>query len=311
MDRCVGRRNDLPSRLAPSEIEVAPVPDGSSSARGSGALGSSRNTVIVIVPILLVLITFLFWYQTWFGRELSDQEIAQDLADTSVPHKTQHALSQLSDRMARGDPAVKRWYPQLLALAQNRESQLRQEAAWAMGQDNHSEEFHQALRKLIDDSVPLVRWNAALALVRFGDGEAEPQLRSMLQPFTLGAPEPGTIKFRMMEQDDVRNGSIIARIRLAESGRQRDVLSPVGGTIARLLTKDGATVAAGDAVAVIDPDEGQVVESLRALYLVGQSQDLGDVERFMRGAPNMSERVRQQADATARAIRQRSAKGKS
>jgi multidrug efflux pump subunit AcrA (membrane-fusion protein) len=227
-----------------------------------------------------------------------------------VPHKTQHALAQLSDRIARGDPTVKRWYPQLLALAQNKESQLRLEAAWAMGQDNHSEEFHQALRKLMDDPVPMVRWNAALGLARFGDGAAEPQLRSMLQPFTIGAPEPGTIWFRMKEQDDVRNGSIIARIRLGESGPLRDILSPVGGTIARLLTRDGASVAAGEPVAVIDPDEGQVVESLRALYLVGQPQDLEEVERFVRRAPNMSERVRQQAEATARAIRERSAKGK-
>jgi hypothetical protein len=291
-------------RPAPPEIEAAP-------ARGCRALGSPRNTVIVIVPILLVLITFLFWYQTWFGRGLSDQEMAQDLADTSAPHKTQHALAQLSDDIVRGDPAVKRWYPQLLALAQNQESQLRLEAAWAMGQDNHSGEFHQALRKLLDDPVPLVRWNAALGLARFGDGAAEPQLRSMLQPFTLAAPNPGTIRFRMKEQDAVRNGSIIARISPAGTDPQRDVLSPVGGTIARLLTKDGATVAAGDEVAVIDPDEGQVVESLRALYLVGQPQDLDDVERFVREVPHMSERVRQQAEATARSIRQGPAKGKS
>ena len=277
--------------------------------RGREVLGSPRNTVIVIVPILLVLITFLFWYQTWFGRGLSDQEMAKDLADTSVPHKTQHALAQLSDRIERGDPTVKRWYPQLLALAQNQESQFRLEAAWAMGQDNHSEEFHQALRKLVNDPVPLVRWNAALALVRFGDGTGEPQLRSMLQPFTLAAPAPGTVKFRMKEQDAVRDGSIIARIRPWGSDQQRDVLSPVGGKIARLLTHDGATVAKDDVVAVIDPDEGQVVESLRGLYWVGQPQDLDDVERFVRGAPNMSERVRQQAEATARAIRQRSAKG--
>jgi multidrug efflux pump subunit AcrA (membrane-fusion protein) len=235
--------------------------------------------------------------------------MAQDLTDTSAPHKTQHALAQLSDRIARGDPTVKRWYPQLLALAQNKESQLRLEAAWAMGQDNRCEEFHQALRKMIDDTVPMVRWNAALALGRFGDAAADAQLRAMLQPFTLGAPHPGAIRFRMKEQDDVRNGSIIARIRAAEGDAQMDVVSPVGGTIARLLIKDGATVAAGDAVAVIDPDEGQVVESLRALYLVGQPQDLDDVERFVLGAPKMSERVRQQAVATARAIRERSAKG--
>ena len=283
----------------------------STPARESRSWGSPRNTVIVIVPILLVLITFLFWYQTWFGRGLSDQEMAQVLSDTSVPHKTQHALAQLSDRMARGDPTVKRWYPQLLALAQNKESQLRLEAAWAMGQDNHSEEFHQALRKLIDDPVPMVRWNAALALVRFSDGTGEPQLRVMMQPFTLDASDAGTIKFRMKEHDDVRNGSIIARIRPTENEQQRDVISPVGGTIARLLAKDGAIVAAGDAVAVIEPDESQVVESLRALYLVGQPQDLDDVGRFARGAPNMSERVREQAKATERAIRERSAKGKS
>ena len=64
-------------------------------------------------------------------------------------------------------------------------------------------------------------------------------------------------------------------------------------------------MAAGDAVAVIDPDEGQVVESLRALYLVGQPQDFDDVDRFAHGVPNMSERVRQQAEAPARAIRER------
>jgi hypothetical protein len=309
----VEKRTDSPLTPSSPGTETSPLAEWKLS-RPQGEdkrLGATRNTAIVIVPILLVLITFLFWYQTWFGRRLPDQEMAHDLADTSVPHKTQHALAQLSDRIAQGDPAVKRWYPQLLALGQNREPQLRLEAAWAMGQDNRSEEFHQALRKLIDDPVPLVRWNAALALVRFGDEAAEPQLRSMLQPFTLSASEPGAIEFRMKEQDGVRNGSIIARIRPAGSDRQHDVLSPVGGTITRLLIHDGATVAAGDALAVIDPDEGQVVESLRAFYLVGQPRDLDDVERFVHGAPHMSERVRQQAEATARAIRERPAKGKS
>ena len=197
------------------------------------ALGSPRNTAIVIVPILLVVITFLFWYQTWFGRELGDQEMRQCLTDTSVPPKTQHALAKLSDRMARGDPTVKQWYPELLGLAQNRESQIRLEAAWAMGQDNHSADFHQALRKLLDDPVPLVRWNAALGLVRFGDASGAPQLRTMLQPFTLVAADSGALKFRMKEQDEVRNGSIIARIRPPGSDKPRDVLSPLGGTIGR------------------------------------------------------------------------------
>jgi len=273
-------------------------------------VGSPRNTVLVVVPILLVLITFLFWYQTWFGRALSDQEMGNYLVDTSVPHKTQHALSQLSERMARGDPTAKRWYPQLLALAESREPQIRLEAAWAMGQDNHSEEFHQALNKLIHDAEPMVRRNAALALVRFGDGAGEPELRSMLEPFTLVSPCPGTLKFRLKEQDAVRDGTILARVRPQGSDKQSDVVSPVGGNIKRLLVKDGACVAEGEALALITPDEGQVWESLRALYLVGQPQDLVDVERFAQPLPNMSDRVRQQAAATAQAIRQRAGKAK-
>ena len=287
-----------PRAQAPRET-VAP-------AHGAGVLRSPRNTAIFMVPVLLVVITFLFWYQTWFGRALSDREMAQYLTDTSVPHKTQHALAQLSDRIARGDPAARRWYPQLLAVSQNKESQLRLEAAWAMGQDNHSQEFHQELRKLLDDSAPMVRWNAALALARFGDAAGEPQLRAMLQPFTLIAADSGTIKFRMKERDDIRNGSIIARIRPALADQQKDVLSPVGGTIAHLLVSDGTDVAAGQALARVDPDETQVVESLRALYLVGQPQDLSDVESLVRPEPSMSVRVRQQAEATARAIRERS-----
>jgi len=280
------------------------------AASNRGVAGASRNTAIAIVPILLVLITFLFWYQTWFGRTLSDAEMTEDLTGTTAPHKTQHALAQLSDRMARGDAGAKRWYPQLLALAESREAQLRLESAWAMGQDNRSEAFHQALRKLLDDPVPLVRWNAALALVRFNDGLGEPQLRDMLQPFTLPAPGTGTIRFRLKVHDNVRNGSIMARLRPNGSSRQQDVLSPLGGTITTFVVNDGAAVVAGDPVAVIAPDEGQVVESLRALYLVGQPQDLALVQSFA-GAASASARVRQQAAATLRAIEERAGKGKS
>ena len=73
-----------------------------------------RNNAIVVVPVLLVLVTFLFWYQTWWGRRLSLEDMRQCLSDTSAPHKTQHALSQLAEQMARGDPAARQWYPQVL-----------------------------------------------------------------------------------------------------------------------------------------------------------------------------------------------------
>ena len=271
----------------------------------AGTPRSRPSLLIVFVPILLVLITFLFWYQTWFGSPLSDEQMEKYLTDTSIPHKTQHALAQLSARMARGDAAARRWYPELLALARRPEPQYRLMAAWAMGQDNHAEEFHQALRSLVADPEPTVRWNAALALVRFGDGSGEPQLRAMLEPYTLVAPAAGTLSFRLKEQDAVHSGSVVARLRpqAPATGGAVDVVSPLSGEVAHLVARDGATVSAGDALAVLNPGESQVWESLRALYLVGQPGDLEDVEKFT--LPNVSERIRAQAAATAQAIRHR------
>jgi len=265
---------------------------------------SPRNTFIAIVPILVVLITFLFWYQTWFGRPLSDREMGQYLSDTSVPHKTQHALAQLSNRMEHGDGTARRWYPEIIALAQNKEPQFRSMAAWVMGQDNHFEEFHEMLRRLVDDPAPLVRWNAALALARFSDPAGEPQLQAMLQPFTLTAPRAGTLKFRLKEPDGVQSGDIVARINVSDV-QSLDVVSPLSGKIARLTAKDGGPTGAGEAIAVIEPGETQVFEALRALVLIGHSESLPEVERFAAGVPGMPERVREQALLTAQAIRQR------
>jgi hypothetical protein len=272
--------------------------------------GSPRNTLIFMVPILVILITFLFWYQTWFGRPLSEREMSQYLSDTSVPHKTQHALVQLSDRMARGDGMARRWYPEIMALAQHKEPQLRSMAAWVMGQDNHSEEFHQTLRRLVDDPAPLVRWNAALALARFGDAAGEPQLRDMLQPFTLVAPQAGTLKFRLKEQDAVQSGGIVARISPVGGAKSVDVASPLAGKVARLVATEGGQISARDAIAVIVPGEAQVFEALRALVLIGRPETLADVERFAAGVPGMSERVRQQALLAAQAIRHRATQSK-
>jgi HEAT repeat protein len=263
-----------------------------------------------MVPILVVLVTFLFWYQTWFGRPLSEREMGQYLSDTSVAHKTQHALAQLSSRIARGDETARRWYPEIIALGQSKEPQLRSMAAWVMGQDNHCEEFHQTLRRLVDDPAPLVRWNAALALVRFSDAAGEPQLRAMLRPFTLAAPQAGTLEFCLKEQDAVQSGGIVARISSVRGGNSLNVASPIAGKVARLAAKVGGPIGAGDAIAVIEPGEAQVFEALRGLVLIGQPESLADVERFAAGVPGMSERVRQQALVTAQAIRQKATQSK-
>ncbi len=293
----------------PPVVDMPPSAEAPVSPPAEPARISRRNLLLAIVPVLVLLITFLFWYQTWFGRPLSDAEMAEYLADTSAPHKIQHAVAQLSERMARGDATVRQWYPQLLALARNPAPQLRLMAAWAMGQDNQSEEFHQALRGLLADPEPLVRWNAALALVRFGDATGEPQLRAMLQPLTVLASQAGRLHFKAQELDDLRRGGSVARLDCGNGAKPLDVLSPISGTLAERLVKDGAEVTAGEPVALIRPGEAQVWESLRALYLVGQPQDLPDVERYTRDMPAMSERIREQAQLTAQAIRRRAAKG--
>lgn len=267
---------------------------------------SRPNPIIVAVPLLVVLITFLFWYSTWFGRPLGDREMAECLTDTSVPHRTQHALAQVAQEITRHDPAARRWYPQVLALAGNHEPQFRLMSAWVMGQDNTSEEFHQALRSLVADPEPLVRWNAALALVRFGDTTGEPQLKLLLRPYTVVAPQAGLLHYRLKPGDPVESGGAIAQLKKG-SAPPVDVRSPLAGRLDQQVTNDGAQVEAGTPIAVLSPGEQQVWEALRALYLVGRPEDLADVERYASGVAGMPERVRQQATLTAQAIHKRSA----
>jgi hypothetical protein len=68
---------------------------------------------------------------------------------------------------------------------------------------------------------------------------------------------------------------------------------------------DGSSVTAGDPLLTLAPSAEMVWEALRALYFVGQPEDLPLAERFIRGNPDMPDSVRQQAALTARAIRQR------
>ncbi len=291
------------SASAAEERAGGPAPALGRSQPGANSI-PTRNTAIVVVPMLLVLVSFLFWYQTWFGRRLSHDDMAKYLSDTSVPHKTQHALSQLGQEMARRDTGAKQWYPVVMKLAGNREAQLRLMAAWVMGQDPESADFHKALLAMLDDPEAMVRWNAALALVRFGDPAGEPELRFMLRPYSLRAPQAGTLTFRLKEQDAVSAGSLVARIKHGD-GATAEVRSPLAGRLEKRTARDGAPVAAGEEIARLAPGWEQAWEALRALYLVGTPADLQDVDRYASGVAGVPDRVRQQAVLAAQAIRSR------
>src|ERR1700744_3783018 len=74
---------------------------------------------------LIVLMPFLFWWNTWFGRHLSDQQVTEYLNDDKKPRHIQHALLQLGDRMAHSDANAKQWYPDLLRLSTHSVEEVR------------------------------------------------------------------------------------------------------------------------------------------------------------------------------------------
>ena len=259
---------------------------------------------IVIMAFLFVLMPFLFWNATWFGRPLTDAQIAKALADRSHPRHIQHALTQIESRMESRDDSVRRWYPEVVKLASDPVDEIRVTDAWVMGQDNSSPDFHRALSSLLADPNPMVQRNAALSLVRFGDDSGHALIVAMLHSFAMPAPFDGTLATRLKPGDVVNPGTLVAHIKSA--GQQREVRTSVPGTLDRWLAANGVAVSAGQPLLTLAPSESMVWEALRALYLVGRAEDLPDVDRFTRGGDAFSPEIAQQAQATSRAIRSRS-----
>jgi len=274
------------------EIRVAEV---RRRVRGSGP--------ILLLAGLFVAATCLAWYFSWFGRELSDADISQYLADEKNPRHVQHALLQVQQRMERGDGSAKGWYPQLIVLSGSSETQFRLTVAWLMGFDNTSQEFHDALLKLLHDQEPIVRRNAALALVRFNDPSGREELVSALKPYALKAPADGVIASSLQEGQTVALRSPLARIQEAD-GKVVELRSPLPGRINRFLKTNGSRVVQGEEVLSLNSDEGSVWEALRALSLVGTAEDLELVQSYA-DSTGVSNRIKEQAHLTANAISRR------
>ncbi len=260
--------------------------------------GKKAYLVVGLFVVVAVSFPFLFIYQTWFGRKLSDGEIDQFFADKAKPRHAQQALVQVEERMARHQNAT-RWYPQIVAQASSPSLEIRETAAWVMQYDHNYAPFHEALLKLVHDPQPMVRRNAALGLAAFGDPAARAELTLMLRPYTVVAPAAGVVKYRLKVGEYVNPGTLIAHIGEVE------VRSPVPGEVRELDAKEGATLRPGDPLADLSADKNHVWEALRALYIVGQPEDLEDVQRYNHPVPGMPESVRQQAINTEQAIQAR------
>lgn len=258
---------------------------------------------ILILAGLFVVATFLAWYFTWFGRELSDADIAKYLADEKNPRHVQHALLQIQQRMERGDPGAKNWYPQLVTLSSNAEPEFRLTVAWLMGYDNTAPQFHEALAKLSRDSEPLVRRNAALALVRFNDNSGSNELASILEPYAVKAPVSGVVASTLQEGVTVARSTLLARIQQPD-GTTVQVRSPLPGRIHKILKANGAQIAQGEDVLSLNSDENSVWEALRGLALVGSYTDVPVINTYVH-SNDVSEKVREQAKRTVYEIEKR------
>ncbi len=178
----------------PDSAQETPTPDTEAVTPPPKPRMSTRNRLLFFATgWLIVLMPFLFWWNTWFGRQLSDKQLAEYLQDDKKPRHIQHALVQIGERVARNDPGVTRWYPDVVRLASYPIEEVRNTDAWVMGQDVSSKDsasagFHAALLKMLDDSSEMVRGNAALSLVRFGDATGRPHIVALLQPAKVSAP---------------------------------------------------------------------------------------------------------------------------
>lgn len=262
---------------------------------------------ILVIAVLFIVGAFLTWYFTWFGRELSDADISTYLVDYKHPRKVQHAMLQIQQRIDRGDPGAKQWYPQLIALADNPEPELRLTVAWLMGSDNKSEEFHSTLLELLHDREPIVRRNAALALIRFGDASGRQEVRSILEPLPVVAPSHGTVSSSLSANSAVSRGSLLAR--LAEPNTTSvEIRSPLTGKVKTVNAQTGTRVSAGDQILTLESDEESVWEALRALALIGELEDLQFINSYFQNGGTSTDRLRDQAAHTIRAIQGRTAK---
>jgi hypothetical protein len=271
--------------------------------RRKPGMSPMQKVLFFVVAWLICLMPFLFWWNTWFGRKLTDKQLNDYIHDMKKPRHIQQALVQVGERITRQDASAKQWYPDLVRVANDPVEEVRNTDAWVMGQDTTGAGFHEALLKMLNDASPMVRGNAALSLVRFGDASGRPQIVALLQPAQIAAPQSGKIVDADRPGTAIHQHGLIAKLKNT-NGQIDEIRSPIPGRI-RSVVGTGANVATAAEVAVIDPSTEQVWEALRALYLIGQPEDIPAVLPYERELPDISNDVRRQAIETERAIRQR------
>ncbi len=286
-------------------LDDAPAP---SAAGGAGQAGKRKTPWgLVVVAVLFVVAPFLAWYGTSFWRALSDPQVDEYLADAGNQRHVQHALEEIDRRIVRGDAGARRWYARVVELSNDPATDVRLAAAWVMGDDNKEQSFHDALIRMLTDAEPSVRRMAALSLSRFGDPRARGELAAMLIDYSVRVGLGGKILTVLPAGSGVSRQAMIARVR-NEKGEVVEVRSPLAGRVEKVSAGENSDVKPGDELLVLAPDPENVLQSLRALYLIGSDEELPGVERYARGVAGMPGDVQKQAALTVEAIKRRAGK---
>src|ERR1700730_4116627 len=176
-------------------------PADTSAAPPKSGMATKWLVGILVLTFAFVLMPFLLWYMTTFTRPLNDADLASYFSDTLHPRRAQHALSQIADRIMSPNPGIREsakiWYPEVVKFSEQGSDELRVTAAWVMGQDNQSPNFHAALLKQLADANPMVQRNAALPLVRFADPAGHTLISGMLSTYTVAAQRTGILSIRL------------------------------------------------------------------------------------------------------------------
>ncbi|HWR50328.1 MAG TPA: hypothetical protein VN428_04435, partial [Bryobacteraceae bacterium] len=118
--------------------------------------------------------------------------------------------------------------------------------------------------------------------------------------YAIRSPAAGRIETVAEARHSIGTQALAARIR-RDDGSAIEVRAPFAASVEAVAVRAGGHVAAGSELLTLSASPDQVWEALRGLYLIGQADDLPDVDRWS-GA---SDRIGRQAAQTAQAIRTR------
>jgi len=78
-----------------STAETSVAASSASPQKPPHGMSTRTRLLFYLTAWLIVLLPFLFWWNTWFGRRLPDKQITEYLRDDHRPRHIQHALVQI------------------------------------------------------------------------------------------------------------------------------------------------------------------------------------------------------------------------